>query len=77
MLKSGVGLRVADTKKLSAEKLAQAIHTAVTDSTLQARAADLGARIRAENGVARAVEIIECHAADFNQRPFKKNGGRF
>lgn len=32
----------------------QAIHTAVTDSGLKARAADLGARIRAENGVARS-----------------------
>jgi UDP:flavonoid glycosyltransferase YjiC (YdhE family) len=67
VVKSGVGLRLADSKRLTAEKLAQAIHTTVTDSALRARAADLGARIRAENGVARAVEIIERHAADFNQ----------
>ena len=68
VVKSGVGLRLADSKRLTAEKLAQAIHTAVTDSALRTRAADLGTRIRAENGVARAVEIIERHAADFNQR---------
>jgi UDP:flavonoid glycosyltransferase YjiC (YdhE family) len=65
-------LRVADSKRLTANKLAQAIHAAVTDPALQARAADLGARMRAENGVARAVEIIEQHAAEFTQRPFKK-----
>jgi UDP:flavonoid glycosyltransferase YjiC (YdhE family) len=68
VVKSGVGLRLADSKRLTAEKLAQAIHTAITDSALRTRAADLGTRIRAENGVARAVEIIERHAADFNQR---------
>lgn len=70
--KLGIGLRLADHRRLTAEKLAQAIHTAVTVSALQSRAADLGARIRAENGVARAVEIIERHAVEFNQRPFKK-----
>jgi len=50
-------------KKLTAEKMAEAINTAVTDSALRARAAALGEKIRAENGVARAVEIIERHAA--------------
>ncbi len=65
VVKFGVGLRVADRKRLTAQHLAQVIHTAVTDSGLRARAADLGTRIRAENGVARAVEVIERHAADF------------
>jgi UDP:flavonoid glycosyltransferase YjiC (YdhE family) len=68
VVKSGVGPRVADSKRLTAKKLARAINAAVTDPALRARAADLGARIRAENGVARAMEIIERHAADFNQR---------
>ena len=68
VVKLGVGPRMADNKRLTAEKLAQAIHTAVTDSALRARAAALGERIRAENGVARAVEVIERHAADFNHR---------
>ena len=58
----GVGPRVPGIKALTAEKLAEAIHTAVNDSALRARAAALGEKIRAENGVARAVEIIERHA---------------
>jgi len=63
VVKLGVGPRVPGIKQLTAEKLAQAINTAVNDSALRARAAALGEKIRAENGVARAVEIIERHAA--------------
>lgn len=65
VVKSGVGLRPADSKRLTAEKLAEAIHTTVTDSALRARASAFGERIRAESGVAHAVEVIERHAADF------------
>jgi hypothetical protein len=39
--------------------LAQAIHIAVTNTTMQQRAAELGRKIQAEDGVARAVEIIK------------------
>jgi UDP:flavonoid glycosyltransferase YjiC (YdhE family) len=67
VVKLGVGPRVPQMKKLTAEKLAEAIHIAVTDSALHARAAALGEKIRAENGLARAVEIIERHAAEFDQ----------
>lgn len=67
VLKLGVGLSLADSQRLTAEKLAEAIHTAVTDPALRARAAALGERIRAENGVAQAVDVIERHAADFNR----------
>ena len=56
------------SKKLTAEKLAQAIDTAVQDTALRARAAALGERIRAENGVAHAAEVIERHAQAFGQR---------
>jgi UDP:flavonoid glycosyltransferase YjiC (YdhE family) len=59
----GAGPRMPNIKKLSAEKLAEAIHTAVHDAELRARAAALGEKIRAEDGMARAVEIIERHAA--------------
>jgi hypothetical protein len=45
--------------------LAQAITLAVNDAALRARAAALGAVIRAEDGIARAVERIERHAARF------------
>ncbi len=68
VVKSGVGPHVLGIKRLTAEKLAGAIHTAVNDSAMRARAAALGEKIRAENGVARAVEVIERHAADFSQR---------
>ncbi len=68
VVKLGVGPRTAPIKKLTAEKLAEAILTAVNDSAMRARAAALGEKIRAEKGVARAVELIERHAADFRQR---------
>jgi UDP:flavonoid glycosyltransferase YjiC (YdhE family) len=68
VVKLGVGPRAPGIKQLTAEKLAEAINSAVNDSALRARAAALGGKIRAENGVARAVEVIERHAAHFNQR---------
>lgn len=63
----GVGLRLPGFKQLSAEKLAQAIDTAVNDAALCARTAALGEKIRAEDGVARAVEIIEQRARRHTQ----------
>lgn len=63
-----VGLRLPGSKKLTAEQLAAAIQTAVTDSGLRARAAALGEKIRAEDGVARAIEIIEHHAHGYPKR---------
>lgn len=55
----GVGPKPIPRRQLTVERLAQAIQTAVTDSTMRQRAADLGARIRAEDGITKAVEIIE------------------
>jgi UDP:flavonoid glycosyltransferase YjiC (YdhE family) len=54
----GVGPKYVSRKRLSAERLADAITMAVTDSGIRRRAADLGRRLRAEDGIARAVEII-------------------
>ncbi len=68
VVKLGVGPRVPGIRQLTAEKLAEAIHLAVTDNGLRARAAALGEKIRAEDGVARAAEIIERHVAEFNRR---------
>ncbi len=65
VVKSGVGPPVPDLKSLTAVKLAGAIRTAVSDSAMRARAAQMGETIRAEDGVARAVDIIERHAAHF------------
>jgi sterol 3beta-glucosyltransferase len=73
VMKAGVGLRIPGIKSLTADKLANAIHTAVHDSALRAHAAALGEKIRAENGLARAVDVIEHHAADFRQRSTIKN----
>ena len=61
----GVGLRMPGVKQRTAEKLAEAMQTAVTDTALRARAAALGEKIRAEDGVARAVKIIERYGAEF------------
>lgn len=55
----GVGIRLPGIKRLTAEQLAAAMQHAVTDSSLRTRAAALGETIGAEDGLARAIEIIE------------------
>lgn len=54
----GVGPAPIPRKKLTANLLAQAIHQAVQDAAMRQRAVALGEKIRAENGVARAVALI-------------------
>ncbi len=54
----GAGPAPIPRKKLTAERLAAAIEQAVSDQAMRAKAAEIGAKIRAEDGVARAVEII-------------------
>jgi sterol 3beta-glucosyltransferase len=54
----GVGPAPVPFRYLTPEKLADAIRRAVTDSMMHRRAAELGTRIREENGVGRAVELI-------------------
>jgi sterol 3beta-glucosyltransferase len=55
----GVGPRPVPRQQLIAEQLAAAITRAVTDKDVRTRAAALGERIRAEDGVARAIGVIE------------------
>ena len=55
----GVGPQPIPRRKLTSERLAAAITTATSDQNMQANAAALGERIRAEDGVARAIGIIE------------------
>jgi UDP:flavonoid glycosyltransferase YjiC (YdhE family) len=55
----GVGPAPVPRNRLTAERLARAIEAAVRDKAISARAAELGARIRAEDGVGRAVAAIE------------------
>jgi UDP:flavonoid glycosyltransferase YjiC (YdhE family) len=54
----GVGPEPIPRRKLTAERLAQAIQQAVTDPMMRQQAADLGVKIRAEDGIARAVDVI-------------------
>jgi UDP:flavonoid glycosyltransferase YjiC (YdhE family) len=55
----GVGTEPIPRKQLTAERLAQAIQTAVSDRAMRQRAAALGAKIRAEDGIASAVAVIQ------------------
>lgn len=48
-------------KQLTARRLAEAIRRAVTDPNIRVRAAELGERLRAEDGVGRAVEAFHRH----------------
>jgi sterol 3beta-glucosyltransferase len=54
----GAGPAPIPRKDLSPERLAAAITTAVTDPSIRRNAASMGEKIRAENGVQRAVEMI-------------------
>jgi len=51
----GVGPAPIPRQRLTRERLAAALHRALTDEPLRARAAALGTRLRAEDGVANAV----------------------
>lgn len=55
----GAGTKPIPMKKLTAERLAHAIHVAVTQPAIKERAARIGAAIRAENGVDNAVRVIK------------------
>jgi sterol 3beta-glucosyltransferase len=57
----GAGPPSIPQRELTAERLAAAIRTAVTDEGMRRRAQELGAKIRAEDGVARAVAAIGRH----------------
>jgi UDP:flavonoid glycosyltransferase YjiC (YdhE family) len=57
----GVGPSPIPRQRLSAERLAAAIHTATSDKVMQARAAAVGRQIRAEDGVAQAVAAFHSH----------------
>lgn len=59
----GVSTPPMRRRELSADRLHKAIAIASTDRAMRRRAADLGERIRAEDGVARAVELFDRHVA--------------
>ncbi len=55
----GVGPKPIPRKQLTADALAQAIQSAVNDPSMRQKAAKLGALIQAEDGIARAVAVIQ------------------
>jgi len=55
----GVGPRPIPRQRLTVDRLAESIRIAVSDTEMREKAARLGERIRAENGIARAVAVIE------------------
>jgi sterol 3beta-glucosyltransferase len=55
----GVGPIPIPRKQLNSERLAEAIHRVMTDQSMRQRAAELGAKIQAEDGVANAVAIVQ------------------
>lgn len=55
----GVGPPPIPERKLTAERLAAAIKAAITDEGIRRRSVELGERLRAEDGVGTAVEIVE------------------
>jgi len=56
---SGLGPQPIEQKHLSAEALAQAITTMITDQAMGQRAATVGEQIRAEDGVGNVVRLFE------------------
>jgi sterol 3beta-glucosyltransferase len=57
--KLGVGPVPIPRSKLTVDRLAQAIHEAVTNTAMRQRAAELGLKIQAEDGIANAAKIIQ------------------
>jgi sterol 3beta-glucosyltransferase len=57
----GVGVRCVPFSKVTAEQLAAALDKATTDTALRQQASALGEKIRAEDGVGRAVALIQNH----------------
>lgn len=62
----GVGPRPILVKKLSVEKLTQAVAEAEANG-IRERAQAIGQQIRGEDGVGTAVRLIESHVAEFNR----------
>ncbi|MDX1990858.1 MAG: glycosyltransferase [bacterium] len=57
----GVGPSPIPRKKLTAQKLAEAIREAVSDATMRQQASALGQRIRDEDGIGQAVAFVESY----------------
>jgi UDP:flavonoid glycosyltransferase YjiC (YdhE family) len=67
----GVGPEAIPIRRLTADRLAAALQIAAGDAAVRSRAADLGERIRAEDGVRRAVNVIEAVRRDDRRQPIR------
>lgn len=65
----GVGTAPIPYRQLSAPRLAGALGRAVGDTTLRERSADLGRRVRSEDGVRRAVAAVERYVRGGDAHP--------
>ena len=65
----GAGPRPVPQKRLTIERLSNAIHTVTMNVAVRRRATELGEMIRTENGVARAVEIIDARLSKSISKP--------
>ncbi|MDO8963746.1 MAG: glycosyltransferase, partial [Coriobacteriia bacterium] len=63
----GVGPKPIARRRLTADKLGDAIRVAASDTGMRERAAALGERIRAEDGVGAAVEVLSAWEARVGQ----------
>jgi UDP:flavonoid glycosyltransferase YjiC (YdhE family) len=61
--KRGVGPQRIPHARLTASRLSEAIVAALNDPAMRKRAAEMGERVRAENGLKRAADIIERQVA--------------
>ncbi len=55
----GAGPEPIQFKDLNAERLREAIHTGIGNSAIRRKAAELGEKIRAEDGIGKAVETLQ------------------
>lgn len=69
----GVGTAPIPRKQLTVERLAKAIQTAVGDRPMRQHAADLGAKIRDEDGVANAVAMIKKLEMTITKTPIEES----
>jgi sterol 3beta-glucosyltransferase len=70
----GLGPQPIEHSHVSAEALAQAISTMVTDQAMRQRAATAGEHIRAEDGVGTVVRLVERSLAGSSRTPLAHTG---
>jgi len=72
----GVGTPAVRFSRFSASWLDRTLQQLTSDPQMRARAAELGARIRAEDGLGEAVAAIERLAASLGSQEVQRGGGR-